>query len=182
MIVSPTALPEVLLLEPPLHRDERGWLSEIWRDATFARIIGVKVSFVQDNHVFSHRDVLRGLHYQVVLPQGRLVRVTSGTIFDVAVDLRRSSPTFGRWVGTELSAGNRHQLWIPPGFGHGFLALSETAECAYKLTEPWMAEHDRTIAWDDPTVGVRWPLQGRRPILSAKDASAPSLVDAEAYA
>jgi dTDP-4-dehydrorhamnose 3,5-epimerase len=182
MKATATALAGVMLLEAPRHRDDRGWLVETWNAAAFARATGVAADFVQDNHVLSHRDVLRGIHYQVVRPQGKLVRVVSGRIFDVAVDLRRTSPDFGRWVGHELSAENGLQLWIPPGFGHGFLVLSESAECVYKMTQPWIAEHDRAVAWDDPTIAVQWPLQGRRPVLSAKDAVAPALAEAQTYA
>ncbi len=136
---------------------------------------------MQDNHSYSMRNVLRGIHYQVVRPQGKLVRVVTGSVFDVAVDLRRSSPTFGRWVGFELSAANKLQMWIPPGFGHGFVVLSEAADFLYKTTDYWVGQHDRTVRWDDPTLAIGWPLQGE-PILAAKDAAAPLLDAAETFA
>jgi dTDP-4-dehydrorhamnose 3,5-epimerase len=183
MKVTPTALPEVLLLEPRVFGDERGFFLESWNARTFREATGLDVHFVQDNHSHSTRGVLRGIHYQVVKPQGKLVRVVSGAVLDVAVDLRRSSPHFGRWVAEELSAANRRQIWIPPGFGHAFLVLSESADFLYKATEYWIGEHDRSLRWDDPTVGVAWPrgALGTAPILAAKDAAAPFLADAEVY-
>ena len=182
MKVIPTSLPEVLILEPKVFGDERGFFMESWNARTFAEATGLDVTFVQDNHSRSAKDVLRGIHYQVVKPQGKLVRVVSGAVFDVAVDLRTSSPNFGRWVGIELSAENKRQLWVPPGFGHAFLVLSDYADFLYKTTEYWIAQHDRSLRWNDPTVAVQWPLAGALPQLAAKDAAAPSLTDAEVYA
>jgi dTDP-4-dehydrorhamnose 3,5-epimerase len=181
MKVTPTALPEVLLLEPRVFGDERGFFMESWNARTFREATGLDVDFVQDNHSCSTRNVLRGIHYQVVRPQGKLVRAVTGAVFDVAVDLRRSSPTFGRWVGAELSAANRLQMWIPPGFGHGFLVLSAAADFLYKTTDYWIGQHDRTVRWDDPTLAIDWPLQGE-PVLAGKDAAAPLLGDAETFA
>lgn len=181
MKVTPTALPQVLLLEPRVFGDDRGFFMESWNARIFGEATGLDANFVQDNHSYSTRNVLRGIHYQVVRPQGKLVRVVTGSVFDVAVDLRRSSPTFGRWVGHELSAANRLQMWIPPGFGHGFLVLSEAADFLYKTTDYWVGEHDRTVRWDDPTLAIDWPLQGE-PILAAKDAAAPLLNAAEIFA
>ena len=181
MRVSPTELPEVLLLEPRVFTDDRGFFFESWNAKTFADATGLTVEFVQDNHSLSRRGVLRGIHYQVVRPQGKLVRVTAGTVLDVAVDLRRSSPRFGRWVAVELSAENHRQLWIPPGFGHGFVVTSEAATFLYKTTDYWIGEYDRSLRWNDPTLGVEWRLQGE-PVLAPKDASAPLLADAEVFA
>lgn len=180
MNITPTRLPEVLLIEPKVFGDERGFFFESWNDRTFRSATGLDVSFVQDNHSRSVRNVLRGIHYQVVRPQGKLVRVAAGAVFDVAVDLRRSSPNFGKWVGAELSAESRLQMWIPPGFGHAFLVLSESADFLYKTTDYWIAEHDRALRWNDPTLGIDWPLEGP-PILAPKDRLAPSLSDAETY-
>jgi dTDP-4-dehydrorhamnose 3,5-epimerase len=173
MKVVATALPEVLILEPRVFGDERGFFLESYNARVFREATGLDVAFVQDNHSRSARNVLRGIHYQVVRPQGKLVRAVSGTVFDVAVDLRRSSPTFGRWVGFELSAENHRQMWIPAGFGHAFLVLSEFADFLYKTTEYWHAEHDRSLRWDDPELAIDWPLDGRTPFVSAKDAAAP---------
>ncbi len=175
-----TALPGVLLLQPKVFGDVRGFFLESWNRQTFAEL-GLDMDFVQDNHSRSAKGVLRGLHYQLNEPQGRLVRVVSGTVFDVAVDLRRSSPHFGQWVGHELSADNQHMLWVPPGFGHGFLVLSDTADFLYKTTAYYAPEWDRGIRWDDPQIGVQWPLAGV-PVLSAKDQVQPLLKDAEVYA
>jgi len=179
--VSPTELPEVLLVEPRVFSDDRGFFFESWNAKTFADATGLKVDFVQDNHSFSRRGVLRGIHYQVVRPQGKLVRVAAGTVLDVAVDLRRSSPRFGRWTAVELSAENHKQLWIPPGFGHAFLVTSEAATFLYKTTDYWIGEYDRSLRWNDPALGVEWRLQGE-PVLAPKDASAPLLADAEVFA
>lgn len=181
MKVTPTALPEVLLIEPRVFGDSRGFFMESWNAQTFRQATGLDVTFVQDNHSYSTRNVLRGIHYQVVRPQGKLVRVVSGAVFDVAVDLRRSSPGFGRWVGYELSAQKKLQMWIPPGFGHGFVVLSESADFLYKTTEYWMGEYDRTLRWNDPRLAIDWPLQGE-PVLAAKDAVAPLLDAAETFA
>jgi dTDP-4-dehydrorhamnose 3,5-epimerase len=181
MNVIPTALPEVLILEPTVFRDERGFFFESWNAKTFRQATGVAAEFVQDNHSRSARNVLRGIHYQVTKPQGKLVRVVSGAILDAAVDLRRSSPRFGQWVAVELTADNHRQLWVPPGFGHAFLVQSEVADVLYKTTEYWIREHDRSIRWDDATLAMRWPLS-EAPSLSAKDAAAPLLASAELFA
>jgi dTDP-4-dehydrorhamnose 3,5-epimerase len=181
MKAIPTELPEVLVLEPRVFADGRGYFFESWNERSFAQATGVDVRFVQDNHSYSRRSVLRGIHYQVVRPQGKLVRVVAGTVLDVAVDLRRSSPTFGRWVAVELGAENHRQLWIPPGFGHGFIVRSEAATFLYKTTEYWFAEHDRSLRWNDPQLGVDWRLDGE-PILAPKDAGAPLLSEAEVFA
>jgi dTDP-4-dehydrorhamnose 3,5-epimerase len=181
MKAVPTALPEVLVLEPRVFGDERGFFMESWNRRDFAQATGLDVNFVQDNHSRSARNVLRGIHYQVVRPQGKLVRVVTGAVFDVAVDLRRSSPRFGRWIGVELSADNKRQLWVPPGFGHAFLVLSENADFLYKTTEYWMPEHDRVLRWNDPRLAIEWPLGGVSPVLAQKDRDAPVLSDAEVY-
>ncbi len=180
MKVTPTQLPEVLILEPAVFGDERGFFMESYNARTFRDATGVDAQFVQDNHSRSARNVLRGLHYQVVRPQGKLVRVASGSVFDVAVDLRRSSPRFGKWAGAELSAENKRQMWIPPGFAHGFLVLSDYADFLYKTTDYWIKEYDRALRWDDPAVGVQWPLGGE-PVLAAKDINAPGLAEAEGF-
>ena len=180
MKATPTALPGVLLLEPRVFGDDRGFFMESWNARTFGEATGLDVAFVQDNHSYSTRGVLRGIHYQVVRPQGKLVRVVTGSVFDVAVDLRRSSPTFGRWVGYELSAHNKLQMWVPPGFGHGFVVLSEAADFLYKTTDYWIGQYDRTVRWDDPKLAIDWPLQGA-PVLAAKDAAAPLLAAAETF-
>ena len=180
MKVIPTALPEVLLLEPAVFGDARGFFMESYNARAFREATGIDAQFVQDNHSRSARNVLRGLHYQVVKPQGKLVRAVSGAVFDVAVDLRRSSKRFGQWVGVELTADNKRQMWIPPGFAHGFLVLSEFADFLYKTTEYWIKEHDRALRWDDPALGIAWPLAGE-PVLAARDADAPLLADAEVF-
>jgi dTDP-4-dehydrorhamnose 3,5-epimerase len=179
--VSATAIRDVLVLEPTVHRDERGFFLETWREDRLTSL-GISARFVQDNHSHSVRGSLRGLHYQIHNPQGKLVRVAAGKVFDVAVDLRRSSPTFGRWVAETLSAEDHRQLWIPPGFAHGFYTLSDAADLLYKCSEYYAPDHDRTIRWDDPELAIAWPLlQGHRPILSAKDATAPRIRDAQTY-
>ena len=178
--ITPTQLPAVLIIEPRIFGDARGFFLESWNRKAFADR-GLDVDFVQDNHSRSRKGVLRGLHYQLHQPQGKLVRVTSGAVFDVAVDLRRSSPKFGYWEGVELSDANQRMLWIPPGFGHGFLVLSETADFLYKATEYYAPEHERCILWNDPEIGIRWPLDGE-PALSAKDQAGAPLRAAEAYA
>jgi dTDP-4-dehydrorhamnose 3,5-epimerase len=175
-----TSLPEVLLLEPKVVVDERGFFMESFNRKCFESAIGYPVDFLQDNHSRSSRNVLRGMHYQLRYPQGKLVRVVSGETFDVAVDMRRSSPYFGRWAGVVLSAKNRQQLWIPPGFAHGFLVLSETADVLYKTTEYWHPESERSLSWSDAEVGIRWPIAGN-PVLSDKDRNAASLREAEAF-
>ncbi len=165
-----TELPEVLILEPRVFADDRGFFFESFNARDFHAATGVEAQFVQDNHSRSARGVLRGLHYQIQHPQGKLVRVTHGEVFDVAVDLRRASPTFGKWVGVTLSGTNKRQLWVPPGFGHGFLVMSETAEFLYKTTDYWYPEFERTLLWNDAAVGVRWPT-AIAPALSGKDAA-----------
>lgn len=176
-----TALPGVLIIEPRLFEDARGFFLESWNARAFAQATGVDLSFVQDNHSRSRRGVLRGLHYQIRQPQGKLVRVVRGAIFDVAVDLRKSTPTFGRWFGTELTEDNHRQLWVPPGFGHGFLVLSGSADVLYKVTDYYAPEHDRSLLWNDPAVGIDWPLDGIEPLLSAKDAEGQPLAQCEVY-
>lgn len=180
MNIIETTLPGVLLLEPKVFGDARGFFLESWNRETFTEL-GLDLDFVQDNHSRSAKGVLRGLHYQLNDPQGKLVRVVSGAVFDVAVDLRKSSPYFGQWVGYELSADNHRMMWIPPGFGHGFLVLSDTADFLYKTTAYYAPQWDRGIRWDDPQIGVQWPIEGA-PTLSAKDQAQPLLKDAEAYA
>jgi dTDP-4-dehydrorhamnose 3,5-epimerase len=177
----PTEIPDVLIIEPALFGDERGFFMETYREERFAQM-GIGVRFVQDNHSGSRQGVLRGLHYQVVQPQGKLVRVVVGEVFDVAVDIRRSSPTFARWVGARLSAQNRRQIWIPPGFAHGFYVLSEWAEIIYKASDYYAPQGDRTLLWNDPTVGIDWPLlQGLPPALSPKDLKGSVLEEAELF-
>ena len=171
MKVTPTAIPDVLLIEPKVFGDERGFFFESFNAKVFEAATGVKTSFVQDNHSKSVKGVLRGLHYQVQNPQGKLVRVTQGEVFDVAVDIRPESATYGKWVGVLLSAQNKHQVWIPPSLAHGFLVLSETAEFLYKTTDFYAPEHERCIAWNDPTLAIAWPDVGMAPQLSAKDAA-----------
>ena len=179
MNVLETALPGVLVLEPKVFGDARGFFMESWNAKTFADL-GLTLPFVQDNHSRSAQGVLRGLHYQLNDPQGKLVRVVSGAVFDVAVDLRRASPHFGKWVGYELSAANQRMMWVPPGFGHGFVVLSESADFLYKTTAYYAPQWDRGVRWDDPDIGVQWPLDAP-PLLSAKDQAAPLLKDAEVY-
>jgi len=171
----------VLILEPKVFGDDRGFFFESFNQLDFQQATGLDVNFVQDNHSKSSQGVLRGLHYQIHHPQGKLVRVTQGSVFDVAVDLRSSSPNFGKWVGVELSADNKRQLWIPPGFAHGFVVTSESAEFLYKTTDYWFPEHERSLLWCDPTVGIHWPSVGT-PILAAKDAAGKVLAEADAFA
>jgi dTDP-4-dehydrorhamnose 3,5-epimerase len=180
MKVTPTALADVLAIEPAVYGDDRGFFYESWNAKRMAAA-GIDATFVQDNHSRSARNVLRGLHYQVEHAQGKLVRVVAGEVYDIAVDLRRSSPTFGRWVGERLSAANKRMLWVPPGFAHGFLVLSDAAEFLYKTTDYWFPEHERTLKWDDPALGIDWPLDGE-PILAAKDRAGVPLAAAETYA
>ena len=179
MKVTPTALPDVLVIEPRVFSDERGFFFESWNQRTFAAA-GLDATFVQDNHSRSLRNVLRGLHYQIEHAQGKLVRVCAGEVFDVAVDVRRSSPTFGHAMGMTLSAQNQRMLWIPPGFAHGFLVLSDAAEFLYKTTDYWYAEHERTLLWNDPALRIDWPLSGA-PVLAAKDAAGRRLALADVY-
>jgi dTDP-4-dehydrorhamnose 3,5-epimerase len=174
-------IPELLVLEPTVYRDDRGFFLESWHEQRLASV-GISARFVQDNHSYSVRGTLRGLHYQMETPQGKLVRVVSGEVFDVAVDLRRSSPTFGQWDAAKLSSQNHRLLWIPPGFAHGFYVLSDSADLLYKCTTYYAPAHDRTLRWDDPALGIRWPLlDGHPPILSPKDAAAPRLHEAPTY-
>ena len=175
-----TSITEVLIFEPKVFGDDRGFFFESFNQRLFAQATGRSPDFVQDNHSKSARNVLRGLHYQIRQPQGKLVRVTAGEVFDVAVDLRRASPTFGQWVGARLSADNKRQLWVPEGFAHGFLVLSESAEFLYKTTDFYAPEHERCLRWDDPALAIEWPLQGA-PILSAKDAQGQTLDMAELF-
>ena len=180
MKVVPTAMPEVLVLEPQVFGDDRGFFYESFNARRFEELSGVRANFVQDNHSKSAKGVLRGLHYQISQPQGKLVRVTAGAIFDVVVDLRKSSPFFGRWVGVALSSENRRQIWVPPGFAHGFVVTSDSAECQYKTTDYWAPEHERSILWNDPAIGVEWPISGA-PMLSGKDNQGKLLADAEVF-
>ncbi|WP_313645632.1 dTDP-4-dehydrorhamnose 3,5-epimerase, partial [Stenotrophomonas sp.] len=168
------AIPEVVLIEPQVFGDARGFFFESFNQKTFNEATGTNHPFVQDNHSRSSQGVLRGLHYQIQQPQGKLVRVARGKVWDVAVDIRKSSPTFGQWVGAELSEDNQHQLWVPPGFAHGFVVLSESADFLYKTTDYYAPEHERCIAWNDPQLGIRWPYEGE-PRLSAKDAQGLTL-------
>ena len=179
--VTPTAIPDVLILEPKVFGDSRGFFLESFNAQNFAKATGLNVSFVQDNHSRSARGVLRGLHYQLQQTQGKLVQVSQGAVFDVAVDIRKSSPTFGKWVGCELSDTNHRQLWIPQGFAHGFMVLSESADFMYKTTDYYAPAHERCISWNDPSIGITWP-QGITPMLSAKDQQGVSLAAAEVFA
>ena len=176
-----TAIPGVLILEPKVFADSRGFFLESFNKKTFREATGLDVEFVQDNHSRSAKNVLRGLHYQIRQPQGKLVRVTAGEVWDVAVDLRRSSPTFGKWVAASLSAESRRMAWIPPGFAHGFLVVSETAEVQYKTTDYYAPEHERSLLWNDPALAISWPLAGE-PVLADKDRSGTPLAAAETYA
>lgn len=183
MNVIPTAIPDCKIIEPKVFGDARGSFMESWNAKLFAEKVAPNVTFVQDNQSVSQRGVLRGLHYQIQNAQGKLVRVIDGEVFDVAVDLRRSSPTFKRWVGVTLSAENHRQFWIPPGFAHGFLVTSERATFLYKTSDYYAPEYDRTLTWNDPTLAIDWPLSGlSEPTISAKDAVGKSLADADTYA
>ena len=182
MKVTPCSVPDVLLIEPRVFGDDRGFFYESFNQLKFNEATGLSLAFVQDNHSKSAQNVLRGLHYQIQQPQGKLVRVVAGEVFDVAVDLRRSSPTFGKWVGEILSEKNRRQLWVPPGFAHGFVVLSETAEFLYKTTDYYAPAHERCIAWNDPTLAIEWPLGGAAPLLSGKDSAGSSLSLADVFA
>lgn len=178
--VIPSAIPDVLMLEPKVFGDARGFFYESFNAREFEEVTGITTPFVQDNHSRSARGVLRGLHYQIRNPQGKLVRVIDGEVFDVAVDLRKSSPTFGQWAGGILSADNNRQLWVPPGFGHGFVVLSATAQFLYKTTDYWYPEHERSLLWNDPALAIDWPIDFA-PQLAAKDAAAKSLADADLF-
>lgn len=182
MELVPTRFPEVVVIKPRVFGDSRGYFLETWQATKFAAA-GIGTQFVQDNHSHSARWTLRGLHYQIEQPQGKLVRVARGAVFDVVVDVRKSSPTFGEWVGEELSDVNHHMLWIPPGFAHGFLALTDDVDFLYKCTDFYAPQHERTIRWNDPAIGIRWPLPaGVLPLLAKRDSEAPGLGDAERFA
>jgi len=181
MQVQTTRIPDVLIFEPKVFGDDRGFFYESFNERRFIELTGIETSFVQDNHSKSARNVLRGLHYQIQQPQGKLVRVVAGEVFDVAVDIRKSSATFGQWVGVILSAENKRQLWVPPGFAHGFVVTSESAEFLYKTTDYWAPEHERSILWNDPAIGIEWPMR-EAPMLSGKDQVGKLLADAEVFA
>jgi dTDP-4-dehydrorhamnose 3,5-epimerase len=181
MKVSPTAIPDVLVLEPKVFGDERGWFMEVFNRRTFREAIGLEIDFVQDNVSRSQKNVLRGLHYQIRQPQGKLIRVLAGAIWDVAVDLRRSSATFGKWVSVELDSKSPRMAWIPAGFAHGFLVTSDAAEVQYKTTDYYAPQHERAVLWNDPDLGVRWPLDGE-PVIADKDRRATAFAKAETYA
>lgn len=181
MKLTATAIADVLIIEPKVFGDARGFFFESFNQQAFKQATGLGMEFVQDNHSRSEKGVLRGLHYQVAQAQGKLVRVASGVVFDVAVDLRRSSGTFGQWVGVELSESNRRQLWIPPGFAHGFLTLSDSADFLYKTTDYYNPEHERCIAWNDPALSIRWPLGAVPPKLSIKDQAGSSLAESQVF-
>ncbi|WP_312259599.1 dTDP-4-dehydrorhamnose 3,5-epimerase [Limnohabitans sp.] len=178
--VTPTAITDVLILEPKVFGDARGFFYESFNARDFSQVTGLDVSFVQDNHSKSVKGVLRGLHYQIQNPQGKLVRVVQGEVFDVVVDLRKTAATFGQWDGVHLSADNHRQLWVPPGFAHGFVVLSETAEFLYKTTDYWFPEYERSLLWNDPAIGIEWPIDFE-PQLAAKDQAGRLLCDAEVF-
>ena len=180
MKVTPTSIPSVLLIEPRVFGDTRGFFFESFNQRAFNQATGLDVNFVQDNHSRSSKGVLRGLHYQIQQPQGKLIRVVRGSVFDVTVDLRKSSPTFGQWVGVELAEDNHRQLWIPPGFAHGFYVLSDSADFLYKTTDYYAPEFECSLIWNDPTIGIEWPLN-TQPIISAKDAQGKKLADAKVF-
>ena len=180
MKVISSAIPDVLILEPKVYGDERGFFFESYNEKILAEVAGIAANFVQDNHSRSAKNVLRGLHYQIKQPQGKLVRVIAGEVFDVAVDMRRSSPTFGKWAGFNLSAENKRMAWVPPGFAHGFLVLSEYAEFLYKTTDYWAPEYERCIRWNDTDLTVDWPIQGE-PVLSTKDQAGVAFRAAEGF-
>ncbi len=179
--VTPTAIADVLVIEPKVFGDDRGWFFESFNEKDFSVAIGKQVNFVQDNHSYSKKGVLRGLHYQIEQTQSKLVRVCHGAVFDVAVDLRQLSPTFGQWVGVDLSAENKKQLWIPAGFAHGFLVLSDTAEFLYKTTDYWHASSEKCIIWSDPTLNIQWPEIGFQPVLNSKDDAGLSWIEAPKF-
>lgn len=180
MRVTPTAIADVLVIEPKVFGDERGFFFESYNERAFLEATGVAAKFVQDNHSRSVKNTLRGLHYQIKQPQGKLVRAVAGEVFDVIVDLRRSSPTFGKWEGHHLSAENKRMVWIPPGLAHGFAVLSDDAEFLYKTTDYWAPQHERTLLWNDPALAIDWPLAGE-PLLAAKDRAGKPLSEAEAF-
>jgi dTDP-4-dehydrorhamnose 3,5-epimerase len=178
--ITKAAIPDILIIEPAIFTDKRGFFFESWNDRDFRNEVGSEIVFVQDNQAFSYASVLRGLHYQIQQPQGKLVRVVRGRVMDVAVDIRKSSPTFGQWFATELSEQNHRNVWIPVGFAHGYYVLSESAECLYKATDYYAPTHERTIAWNDPTIAIKWPYD-IKPVLSAKDRVGKLLRDAEIF-
>lgn len=180
MIAYQTAIPDVLVFQPKVFGDERGFFFESFNENIFAETTGLRPRFVQDNHSKSAKNVLRGLHYQIKQPQGKLVRVTQGAVFDVAVDLRSKSPTFGKWVGEVLSDENKKMLWVPEGFAHGFIVLSETAEFLYKTTDFYAPQHERCISWNDPTLNINWPIE-EQPTISSKDALGLSFAEADKF-
>jgi len=179
--ITRTAIPEVMIIEPKVFGDARGFFLESFNQKAFAEATGLDLQFVQDNHSRSAKGVLRGLHYQLRQPQGKLVRVVRGRVFDVAVDVRRQSATFGKWVGVELSEDNHRQFWVPPGFAHGFVVLSESADFLYKTTDYYAPQFEQTIAWNDPEIGIEWPQMDIAPLLSAKDQAGTSLSTAEVF-
>jgi len=179
--VTPTSIPDVLIIEPKVFGDDRGFFFESFNEKEFSTVLGQPITFVQDNHSFSKKGVLRGLHYQMKQTQAKLVRVARGSVFDVAVDLRESSKNFGRWVGVELSAENKKQMWIPKGFAHGFLVLSSEAELLYKTTDYWNAESEKCIMWNDSTLNIKWPNVGFHPVLNIKDATGVSWLEAPRF-
>jgi len=181
MKIMATQIPDVLVIEPVVFVDSRGFFLESYNHLEFVRATGLNVSFVQDNHSRSSKGVLRGLHYQIQQPQGKLLSVACGAVLTVAVDIRRSSGTFGKWVGVELTEANHKQLWVPPGFAHGFFVLSDSADVLYKTTDYYAPQFERCIAWDDASLAIRWPTHGKFPLLSAKDAAGKSLADAELF-
>jgi dTDP-4-dehydrorhamnose 3,5-epimerase len=180
MKISPTAIPDVLIIEPRVFGDERGFFFESYNERAFFEATGIAAKFVQDNHSRSVKNTLRGLHYQIRQPQGKLVRVVAGEVFDVVVDIRRNSPTFGQWVGENLSADNKKMMWVPAGLAHGFAVLSDYADFLYKTTDYWAPQHERTLLWNDPDLAIAWPLEGE-PILAAKDRDGTRLSEAEVF-
>lgn len=181
MNIITTEIPDVLIIEPKVFGDDRGFFFESFNERVFAEKTGIKTQFVQDNHSRSGKNVLRGLHYQIQQTQGKLLRVVAGEIFDIAVDIRKSSPTFGQWVGCLLSGENKRQFWVPPGFAHGFLVVSDSADVLYKATDYYAPQYERSILWNDPDIGIEWPLNGAEPILSAKDQAGQRLNSAEVF-
>ena len=181
MNIIPTEISDVLIIEPRVFGDSRGFFFESFNQNAFQKATGLSINFVQDNHSRSAKGVLRGLHYQIEQAQGKLVRVVRGAVFDVAIDLRKSSATFGKWVGAELTEDNKRQMWVPPGFAHGFLTLSESAEFLYKTTDYYAPQFERCVAWDDPTLAIAWPLSGSAPLVSVKDQAGSTLQDAQIF-
>lgn len=182
MKIIPTSIPDLLIIEPQVFGDARGYFYESFNERTFREKTGVELKFVQDNHSHSAKGVLRGMHYQIQQAQGKLVRCTRGVVYDAAVDMRKSSPTFGQWAGVELSEENKRMFWIPPGFAHGFVVISDEADFLYKATDYWAPEHERSLLWNDPAVGIEWPLEGITPLLKPKDENGIPLAQCETYA